>query len=236
MGNLIQRPIAIDKHPLSLQKYIIPTPSIDTFYKRVRRCLRLRIPGAIIFSHPRFGKTYATRYISNILRDDFGNVPVFSFLCHKKITHSESAFFGNLLEAVNHDTPHSGNIGARRSRLISRIKERVDASQQNLVVFFADEAQRLSIIEYEWLRDVHDELDRRGIRMVTFLVGQHELIHQKNALRESKQTQIVARFMIDEVQFRGLLSPEDVATCLHGYDTSVYPQNTDWNYTRFFYP
>lgn len=232
----IERPIPIEKHPLTLQKYIIATPSIDEFYGRVRRCIRLRTPGAIIFSHPRFGKTYATRYISNVLREDFGKVPVYSFLCHKKGKHSESAFFSNLLVAVNHDTPQTGTIAAKRSRLINKIKERVDASLQNLVVFFADEAQRLSVIEYEWLRDVHDELDNRGIRMVTFLVGQHELINQKNALREAKQTQIVARFMIDEVQFRGLLSVDDMVTCLDGYDTSVYPHKSDWSFTRFFYP
>ena len=50
-----------------------------------------------------------------------------------------------------------------------RIKELVDNSGLNWVVFFADEAQRLDIIEYEWLRDVHDELERRGAVSYTHL-------------------------------------------------------------------
>lgn len=101
---------------------------------------------------------------------------------------------------------------------------------------FADEAQRLDVIEYEWLRDVHDELERRGIRMITLLVGQPQLLNQKSALRMSRETQIVSRFMIDEMQFRGIMSADDLATCLAGYDDACYPENSDWPYTRFFLP
>jgi hypothetical protein len=105
-----------------------------------------------------------------------------------------------------------------------------------LVIAFADEAQRLDIIEYEWLRDVHDELERAGIRMITLLVGQPQLLNQKNAFRASKQTQIVSRFMIDEMRFRGIQSVDDLATCLAGYDAACYPEASDWTYTRFFFP
>lgn len=103
-------------------------------------------------------------------------------------------------------------------------------------MFFADEAQRLDIIEYEWLRDVHDDLERRGIRMITLLVGQPQLLNQKSSFRLGKQTQIVARFMIDEMRFRGLQSADDLATCLAGYDEACFPESTKWSYTRFFMP
>jgi hypothetical protein len=42
--------------------------------------------------------------------------------------------------------------------------------------------------------------------------------------------------MIDEMQFRGLQSPEDLATCLAGYDIACFPLKSDWCYTRFFLP
>lgn len=230
------RPLAIDQHPVSLQKYIIPTPSLDAFYDRIKKCIRLRTPGAIVHGQPRYGKTYGIRYAMNVLLDDFPNVVMFSFLCHKKASHSESAFFANLLESVGHKAPQAGTISAKRSRLVLFLMEKVDRSGQNLVIVFADEAQRLDVIEYEWLRDVHDELERRGVRMITFLVGQSQLLHQKNAFRASKETQIIARFMVDEMAFRGLTSVDDVATCLAGYDESMYPMGTDWTYTRFFFP
>lgn len=231
----IIRPFPLEQHPVSQQKYIIPTPSLDAFYERIKKCIRLRTPGAIVHGQPRYGKTYGIRYAMNVLLDDFPNVVMFGFLCHKKASHSESAFFSNLLEAAGHASPQTGTIGAKRSRLIQFLMEKVDRSGQNLLIAFADEAQRLDVIEYEWLRDVHDELERRGVRMITFLVGQPQLLHQKNAFKASKQTQIIARFMIDEMVFRGLTSADDVATCLAGYDESNYPQDSGWSYTRFFF-
>lgn len=232
----IARPIEFEQHPLVEQKYIVPTPSIDELYDKVKRLVRLRIPGAIVHAYPRYGKTYSIRYVIRVLREDFPGIVILSFGCHKKKSHSEDAFFANLLRAAGHISPDSGTIDRKRSRLTDRIKERVDKTRYNLVIAFADEAQRLDIIEYEWLRDVHDELERAGIRMITFLVGQPQLLNQKTSFRESRQTQIISRFMIDEMRFRGIQSAEDLATCLAGYDTACFPQSSDWTYTRFFFP
>jgi len=43
----------------------------------------------------------------------------------------------------------------------------------------ATRAQRLSRNSYDWLRDVHDQLACHGIRLITFLVGQPQLLAQK---------------------------------------------------------
>jgi type II secretory pathway predicted ATPase ExeA len=69
---------------------------------------------------------------------------------------------------------------------------------------FLDEAQRFNENEYEWLRDVHDVLDRQQIKLFTFLVGQEELLAQKTALQLAGKTQIVARLMVDELAFYGI--------------------------------
>lgn len=236
MSVTYQRPVDLDHHPVVEQKYIVPTPSIDDMYARVKKLIRLRTPGAIIYAHPRFGKTYGIRYVIRVLKEDYPKVVIVSFGCEKKKSHSEDAFFSNLLKAVGHQGYLTGTITRKRARLIEKIEEMVDRSGHNWVVFFADEAQRLDIIEYEWLRDVHDELERHGIRMITLLIGQPELLNQKSAFRVSKQTQIVARFMIDEMRFRGLQSADDMATCLAGYDEAYFPESTKWSYTRFFFP
>jgi hypothetical protein len=231
-----QRPIDIERHPVVEQKYIVPTPSINAMFERVKKLIRLRTPGAIVFAHPRWGKTYAIRYVVFELKQLYPKIVIVSFGCQKKKIPSEDAFFSNLLLAAGHEGHKLGSATRKRSRLNERIEEMVERSNQNLVVFFADEAQRLDIIEYEWLRDVHDELERNGIRMITLLIGQPGLLNQKSAFRLSRQTQIVSRFMIDELRFQGLCSVEDAATCLAGYDTALYPDGTSWTYTRFFYP
>jgi hypothetical protein len=56
-----------------------------------------------------------------------------------------------------------------------------------------DEAQRYNENEYEWLRDVHDALDRQLIKLCTFLVGPQELLAQKTCMQIAGKTQIVAK-------------------------------------------
>ena len=236
MAITYKRPVEFDHHPVVEQKYIVPTPSIEAMYLRVKKLIRLRTPGGIIFAHPRFGKTYGVRYVMSVLKADYPRAVMLTFGCQKKKTRSEDAFFTVLLDAAAHPGALTGTVTKKRAKLNDRIVELVDRSGYNWFVMFADEAQRLDVIEYEWLRDVHDELERRGIRMITLLVGQPQLLNQKSALRMSRETQIVSRFMIDEMQFRGIMSADDLATCLAGYDDACYPENSDWPYTRFFLP
>jgi type II secretory pathway predicted ATPase ExeA len=74
-----------------------------------------------------------------------------------------------------------------------RIREAAARVGSGTVLLFCDEAQRYNENEYEWLRDVHDALDRQQIKLFTFLVGQQELLAQKTALQVACKTQIVAR-------------------------------------------
>lgn len=232
---VIARPVSVDKHPMSLKTYIVPTPSIDAVVERVKKLIRLRTPGAIIYGYPRFGKTYSIRYVISTLQMDYPNSVFISFGCEKKKAPSEEAFFMNLLDAVGHKFLGGTNPN-KRKRLIEKVAEMVDASGYNWVVFFADEAQRLQVIEYEWLRDVHDKLERKGIRMLTLCVGQPQLLNVKTLLRHTGQTQIILRFMTTEMPFDGLRSPEDFATCAQAYDEAEYPSGSGWTYTRFFFP
>jgi hypothetical protein len=230
------RPLPLDEHPLVQQKYIVPTSSIEDLYMRVKKLIRLRTPGGIVYAHPRFGKTYAVRYVMNVLREDYPKAVMLNFGCQMKRHRSEDAFFSVLLAAAGHPGALTGTIAKKRAKLNDKIVELVERSGYNWFVMFADEAQRLDVIEYEWLRDVHDELERRGVRMTTLLVGQPDLLNQKSAFRLSRQTHIVSRFMIDELQFHGLVTGEDAATCLAGYDETYYPERSDWSYTRYFLP
>ena len=82
----------------------------------------------------------------------------------------------------------------------------------HIVVLLCDEAQRLSKHALEWLRDVHDQLAHHGVRLLTFLVGQPQLMEQKAHYQLSGDEQIVARFMIEQQHFRGIGDAVDAAT------------------------
>lgn len=122
------RPVTFAEHPVTQQTYIVPTPSIDALAERVKRLIRLRTPGAIIYAYPRFGKTYSIRYVINVLQADYPESVFISFGCEFKKAPSEDGFFANLLEAVGHKGAAPGSVTKKRIRLIERICELVDRS------------------------------------------------------------------------------------------------------------
>lgn len=229
-------PVRRKDHPLYRREYRVATPSIEQFWLLVNRCLTRRIPGALIYAHPRFGKTYAIQYLRLLLQREYPGVCSYHVQAEYKPNHSEGAFFANLMEAVH--VPVTGYMpnSTKRRVLLAKMIEHAHLVHGNWIVLFADEAQRYDKNEYEWLRDVHDALNHHNIRLFVFLVGQPQLLTRKIRLIEAQEQQIVLRFMVEELQFRGILSAEDAATTLGGYDATEFPENSGWSYTRFCYP
>ncbi|MFM0085004.1 ATP-binding protein [Paraburkholderia sediminicola] len=236
MSLQIPRPIDPSLHPLATGNYRIATPAIEAFYELVVRCLRYRIMGALIYGPSRIGKTRAIEYVRLLLARNHPRMTTYHAQCEHKPRHAEGPFFANLLEAVGDPDPNGGSNPSKRMRLALRIREAAARAGSSTVLLFCDEAQRYDDNEYEWLRDVHDALDRQQIKLFTFLVGQQELLAQKNAMQLARKTQIVARLMVEELAFYGIRNADDVATCLHGYDQTAYPESSLWSFTRFYIP
>ena len=230
------RPIDPALHPIETGNYRIATAAIQAFYQLVLRCLRYRITGALIYGHSRIGKTRAIEYLRLLLAETHPKITTYHVQAEHKPRHAEGPFFTNLLEAVGFPAPDSGSNSSKRLRLINKIKEACSQAGSGIVVLFCDEAQRYDQDEFEWLRDVHDHLDRIQIKLFTFLVGQQDLLSIKTSLQAGRQTQIVARLMVEELAFFGIRNVEEVATCLAGYDQTTFPRGTDWAFTRFYLP
>jgi len=236
MSLQVPRPIDPSLHPLATGNYRIATPAIETFYELVERCLRYRIMGAMIYGPSRIGKTRAIEYVRLLLARNHPKMTTYHAQCEHKPRHAEGPFFANLLAAVGDPEPNAGGNPSKRMRLSLRIREAAARAGSGTVLLFCDEAQRYNENEYEWLRDVHDALDRQQIKLFTFLVGQQELLAQKTGLQIAGKTQIVARLMVEELSFYGIRNAEDVATCLNGYDQTAYPEGSAWSFTRFYVP
>lgn len=230
------RPIDPALHPIETGNYRIATPAIQSFYDLIGRCLRYRITGALACGPPRIGKTRAIEYLRLLLAETHPKVTTYHVQAEHKPRHAEGPFFANLLDAVGHPAPTGGSNAAKRMRLVSKILEACTHNGSGTVVLFCDEAQRYDENEYEWLRDLHDHLDRLQIRLFTFLVGQQELLAVKTALQRARKTQIVARLMVEELAFHGVRNAVEAATCLAGYDRTSFPRGSDWSFTRFYMP
>ncbi|CDF34487.1 unnamed protein product [Chondrus crispus] len=232
----VSHPIDPALHPVETGNYRVATAAIQSFYDLIQRCLRYRITGALVYGPSRIGKTRSIEYLRLLLSETDPKITTYHAQAEHKPRHAEGPFFANLLQAVGFPDPDGGTNPTKRLRLINKIRESCARNGSGTVVLFCDEAQRYTENEYEWLRDVHDQLDRLHIRLFTFLVGQQELRSVKTAFQQARKTQIVARLMVEELAFFGVRNLRDVATCLHGYDSTAYPRGGEWSFTRFYLP
>jgi hypothetical protein len=219
------------------RNYRVATAAIESFVDLVERCLRVLIPGALVYARPRMGKTHAIDYVCLHLERSRPDVLTVRMSCEHHRTDFEGPFFSALLIAAGATGQVlNTSITNKRQELIRRLRERLAARRGHIVVLFCDEAQRQSRNAYEWLRDVHDQLAYHGIRLITFLVGQPQLLAQKAGFQMSGDEQIVARFMIEQLQFYGIADAAEAATCLAGYDRTRYPEHSGASFTGFFLP
>jgi hypothetical protein len=69
-------------------------------------------------------------------------------------------------------------------------------------------------------------MESNALRLFTFLVGQPQLLAQKSAFHAQDKEQIVARFMVEELAFRGIDSAAECAAVLSAYDHGEYPEHS----------
>ena len=236
MDDELQRPASFEQHPVRRRTYRVPTPSIATFIKLVDDSLFLYISGALIHGRPRMGKSYAIDFVRRDLAKRYPKMSVYKLRCARSQTPSENSFFAALLQSVKHPAQSGASKSALRGRLLHKIRQVAEQQGDERILLFADEAQHLREIEYEWLRDLHDELELNGLRLFTFLVGQPQLLAQKSALQAQDKEHIVARFMVEEFAFRGISSVQACEAVMAAYDHGEYPECSGWSYSRFWLP
>ncbi len=236
MSKDLQRPAPLDEHPLRRRSYRVPTPSIAALRTLVDECLFLYISGALVHGRPRMGKSYAIEFMRHDLEQRHPKISVYKIRCTRSQVPSENSFFSSLLHTARHPAQAGASKAALRGRLIHKLRQVADRAGDDRVVLFADEAQNLREIEYEWLRDLHDELEHNELRLFTFLVGQTQLLAQKSAFQAQDKEQIVARFMVEELAFGGIASVAACTAVLDAYDHGEYPVGSGWSYVRFCVP
>lgn len=234
----IKRPeIKPKTHPVFTGAYSINTNAISTLYEDVSRWIDNRLPGGIIYGRPRIGKTRAIAFLSDMLRETYGKeLPtyVLNMTMHKP---NENFFYSEILKDIGHDLYDKGKATEKKDRIISYFIERAISTNLKLIVLFIDEANYMFEQDFIWLMDIHNRLERFGIRLTTLLVGTKDIIHLKSYFIKSNKQQIVGRFMIHEHRFLGVKNINDLQICLASYDFGAeYPEESGWTYTKYFFP
>lgn len=233
------RPIAPDQHPVSNRAYLMPTHSIGETYATVLKVIRRRDSGLVIWGRIRYGKTSAMKYCRQCLAIDFPNLPVAIYNAKRDMSPHKGNFYTDLLALVGHarwDDRCSTIV--KHNRLINFMADAASNDPRKLFILFLDEASRMLPSHYDWIKDIYNDLMLHGVTLLPILVGQRLLLEQKiSFLKTGEEGEaIVNRFMLYEHPFRGINEKEDFVTCLSYYDSAVYPEGTEWTYTRFFLP
>lgn len=233
------RPIGIDEHPVSTRTYLMPTHSIGETYAMVLKVIKRRDSGLVIYGRIRYGKTSAMQYCRQCLDIDFPKIPVAIYNAKRDISPRKGNFYGSLLEVVGHAKwDEHCSTSVKHSRLKNFLIDAAFNDPRKIFILLIDEASRLLPIHYDWIKDIYNDLMDRGVTLLPILVGQHQLQSQKESLLKAGEEgeAIVNRFMLYEHPFRGIRDKEDFTECLSYYDSAIYPQGTNWTYTRFFLP
>lgn len=236
--HFIERPyVPTRKHPIYTGDYYIQTSSIDNLLSDVTNWIDSRNPGGIIYGRARIGKTRAIHNLMLQLKQIYGeNLPIFNVLMseHKP---SEKYFYLEMLKDIGHTLARSNRPASDlKTNLVNHLISQGKSTSMNQVIIFIDEANFMSMDDFNYLIDIYNRLERAQIRMTVLLVGTKELISLKTALMQMNKQQIVERFMVREFHFRGIRSLKDLQICLASYDYSEYPKNSGWSFTKYFYP
>ncbi len=147
----------------------------------------------------------------------------------------EASFLEDILTACDHTFAANGkDADKKRRRLIEHLIKVGLESELKQVVLIIDDAQELKDVHLKWLSGIHNSLSRRGVRLMTLLVGQEELQKKRLHLLRCKKDNLVGRFMVHVAQFHGLRDAKELQKILEHYDTAEWPEGSGWTYTRYY--
>jgi len=236
----LQEPIMRNAHPLLSDRMVLPTNQLEELTIELDCWLNDLSTGGCVYADQRLGKTMATRFLIDHLPILIGaDIPriIISIWEPTPSSTTESRFFMELLRSFNHEYPTSGTAADKRIRLLNLIEDEVRRKNEHRFLLFLDEAQLLTNAQLRFLMDLHNQLKLVDIRLITILVGQPELRHERTNLLKSGNHNLVSRFYCNEYKFRGLSSEADLRTILKHIDKNTeWPKGSGITYTQHFVP
>lgn len=228
------------KHPMMRATTALPTRPIEELVNAIRGWLDYLLPGALVWGRVRVGKSEAISYICGNAGELLGsNIPTFRYSCaySQESATTEGRFFESLLVALGYELAEFGRVETKKQRTIEFLVEQAKDRGEDRVILFVDEAQWLGDMQYRYLMILHNELNSRGVRLITILVGQPELLEAKRACRSAGKGHVMGRFMTCTHHFQGVVGEADLGRLLSALDDGdEFPVGSGWSYSAFFAP
>ena len=233
-------PVADDEsflsHPLFDHTVLLRTNPSDELYLAVKRIITVRETGCVFTGQSRIGKTDALDRVKAMLLQQYPSMCIYSHDAHNQQLPSIRAFFKHFLATVGHQEK-KGETYDLRERLVSLLVDDARTSGTGLVALFIDEDSAMLLADFLFLKDVFNDLSRRGVQLITILMGQApDMQYLIDDLIARGRGDLVARFANRVIEFRAFNCLADIWTILSGIDCHDYPVGSGNSWTRFFLP
>ena len=226
-------------HPVHDGDYVIPTVATEAASKFVGDVVRTRLPGCIIHGKQRFGKSRSILQTIADLQQAFGSKLVVILIQTEFFEEKprESWHYAYCLKCIDHLLSDEGKPAELKERFQQAIVTQVAASGQRRVVLIYDDAQFLWEHQYGFLMNDYNYFERKKVKPTYVLVGQDELMLQRQSFILANRQQMVGRFMVRFMEFHGVRNVDDMKDVLISYDErSEFPEGSGTSFTEFFFP
>lgn len=238
---LIRPPHISPEHPIATQEYAVFTPPISELIETVGDWMNRMESGGYVYGPSRFGKSRGVKwFVKTALEERFKlSVPLVIWVRRSDMHVSEGEFWKDLLIASNflfaNTTRRYRNRAEPREIFRSRMTSLARDAGSNYVVLLIDEAQDMTLREWQWLLGLQNVLDYDGFRLSVFSIGTQQIGYQHDYLAKSGNAHIAARFFVLHSKFHGLRGQEELKFVLEGYDReSEWPSGSGTSYLRYF--
>lgn len=227
-------------HPVTLRKYLLPTPPVERASERAVSRIGRRRACCAFAGTPRFGKSSALSYFEADIRDQLPNALVLPIIGQKANAKGPGAF-SNLLYEMDGGPPfRRSECGDPLLRVVRRFAARAYEARADQLVFLVDELPRLSVDELTTMADVLNKLVKlEGLPCTVVSFGTEQMNHLKSALQITKRGDLVGRFLAGLTSFDGIASQIEAVTVMEQFDDPLiadYPRGSGWSFSRFFCP
>ncbi|MBV1777456.1 ATP-binding protein [Burkholderiaceae bacterium DAT-1] len=231
------------EHPIATQEYAVFTPPINELIETFGNWINRMESGGYTSGPSRFGKTRGVKwYVRSALEERFNaSIPLVIWVRRPDMHVSEAEFWKDLLLASKFQFIDPMKITNKRAGLRELFRNRMvslaKTANSNYIVLLIDEAQDVTLREWQWLLGLQNILDLDGYRLSVFSIGTHQIGYQHDYLAKTGNAHIAARFFLLYSRFHGLRSLDELRFVLEGYDQeSEWPAGSGKSYLHYFAP
>jgi hypothetical protein len=146
------------------------------------------------------------------------------------------AFFKHFLKTVG-ECNLSGETYDLRLRLENALIDCGRNSSMKSVVLLIDEAQEMALQDFQFLKDIGNQLEEEGVQLVVIMMGQDpEFTAVIAKLKLAGRLDLISRFTLRHILFRGLSTECDIQAVLNAIDHQEYPIGSGCAWPQAFVP